>query len=884
MILIWLGGLARRRIGRLLGAIAGVALAVALLADLGAFLASSSASMTAKAVASVPVDWQVQLVNGADAEAAGAAIGKAAAYDKRQAVGYADVAGFEARSGGTVQTTGPGKAIGLDPSYRRDFPGQLRALLGPLDGVLLAQQTAANLHVTIGDHVTIQRMGQAPIEVAVDGIVDLPNADSLFQAVGLPAGAAPQAPPDNVILLPLARWHELFDPQANVRPDSVKVQLHIGLRHDLLPGNPAAAFAQVANAGRNLEARIAGSGLLANNLAARLDAVRADALYAQVLFLFLGTPGALLAVLLTIAVAASGAAQRRRDQALLRTRGATSAGILLLAASETLAVAGFGIAFGLLIADLLSAIVLHASFFDRGMWIWLCAAAVLGLIATSVAVLVPAWMGLGNLTVAQAGAAIAPSPTPLWQRAYLDILLLALAAVLFWRSQNAGYQLVLAPEGVPQSSVDYHAFLAPLLLWIGIALFTIRLLRLALGRGRGFLATALRLVAGALSGIVAVSLSRQKNRLTHGVVLLLVAISFATSTAVFDTTYNAQSLVDAELTNGADVTVTGRPGAPASDLMARLRALPGVAAAQAMQHRFAYVGTDLQDLYGVDAAHIGEATSMSDAYFQGGDAKATLRTLAGTPDGLLVSEETVRDFQLQRGDRINLRLQSLSDHQYHVVPFRFIGVVREFPTAPRDSFLVANAAYVAGQTGSNAAEIVLLRAMGEPSALAAAAREASASLPGAKVTDVGASLRLIQSSLTAIDLAGLTRLELVFAILMAAGSAGIVFALNLADRRRALVLLSALGATQRQIGAFIWSEALIILVAGLILGLATGAAVAQILVMMLTGVFDPPPQSLAIPWGYLLLLVACAILASVAAVLITRAAAGRSLIEGLKTL
>src|SRR5260370_35318688 len=146
--------------------------------------------------------------------------------------------------------------------------------------------------------------------------------------------------------------------------------------------------------------------------------------------------------------------------------------------------------------------------------------------------------------------------------------------------------------------------------------------------------------------------------------------------------------------------------------MARLRALPGVAAAQAMQHRFAYVGTDLQDLYGVDAAHIGEATSMSDAYFQGGDAKATLRALAGTPDGLLVSEETVRDFQLQRGDRINLRLQSLSDHQYHVVPFRFIGAVREFPTAPRDSFLVANADYRAGQTGSTPARFVWACAAG----------------------------------------------------------------------------------------------------------------------------------------------------------------------------
>src|SRR5258706_16018117 len=103
MISIWLSGLVRWRVGRLLGTIAGVALAVALLADLGAFLASSAASMTFKAVASVPVDWQVQIVNGTDSDAVTAAVGKAIAYDKRQAVGYADVTGFEARSGGTIQ-------------------------------------------------------------------------------------------------------------------------------------------------------------------------------------------------------------------------------------------------------------------------------------------------------------------------------------------------------------------------------------------------------------------------------------------------------------------------------------------------------------------------------------------------------------------------------------------------------------------------------------------------------------------------------------------------------------------------------------------------------------------------------------------------------------
>ncbi|WP_316149635.1 hypothetical protein [Cupriavidus sp. BIC8F] len=69
-----------------------------------------------------------------------------------------------------------------------------------------------------------------------------------------------------------------------------------------------------------------------------------------------------------------------------------------------------------------------------------------------------------------------------------------------------------------------------------------------------------------------------------------------------------------------------------------------------MQHRLAYVGTDLQDLYGIDATHIAAATRMSDAYFESRDARATLDLLARTPDGILVSEETVKDFQLRLGD------------------------------------------------------------------------------------------------------------------------------------------------------------------------------------------------------------------------------------------
>ena len=47
-----------------------------------------------------------------------------------------------------------------------------------------------------------------------------------------------------------------------------------------------------------------------------------------------------------------------------------------------------------------------------------------------------------------------------------------------------------------------------------------------------------------------------------------------------------------------------------------------------------------------------------------------------------------------------------------------------------------------------------------------------------------------------------------------------------------------------------------ILISGMILGFGTGFAIAKMLVKVLTGVFDPPPQSLTIPWAYLMLLVA----------------------------
>lgn len=879
----WLKGLFRRRAGRLCGAILGVGLTVTLLADIGLFTAFSAAAMTKRAVADVPVDWQVQTVNSANPAAVMGAMKKGARFSALARVGYADTAGFTAQTGGTLQTTGPGKVLGIPRDYRRLFPAEVRQLTGAREGVLVAQQTAANLHVKEGDTLSIMRVGLAPVLVKVNGIVDLPAADSLFQAIGMPAGTAPQAPPDNVVLLPDDVWHRVFDGQAVVRPDSVHTQVHAKLAENL-PADPVKASIYAQQLANNLEARIAGGGIVGNNLAARLDGVREDALYARVLFLFLGVPGVALAILLTLAVSASGSTHRRQEQALMRVRGASTRQLLRLAALEASAVGLGGALLG-------SAATLAAwpAIVPGGMPVggttiqWFVVAGLAGFILALAAILYPAWKESRHASVASTRVQVGRPGRAWWQKVFLDLALLVVAAIMIWRTAAGGYQIVLAPEGVPATSVHYEAFLGPLCLWVGGILLALRLWENGLLARKRLLARILKPVGRELSSVVAASLGRQRTMVAGGIIFAALALSFAVSTSIFNATYNAQSRVDAELTNGSDVTVTGMADAAPSLKLDRLRSLPGVQAAEPMLHRFAYVGSDLQDIYGINPSRIERVTHLSNAYFAGGSARAVLSALARQSDGVLVAEETVRDFQLHPGDRVNLRLMG-DDHQYHVIPFHFIGIVREFPTAPTDSFLVANANYIAHQTHIDTAETVLMRAKGDPAGLAAAVRKAVRDLPGAKVSDILSTSRTIGSSLTAVDLRGLTHLELFFAIALLMGATGLMLALGLAERKRTFAVLAALGARKEQLGAFLWSEGLLVWLGGSLTGAVMGLGIAVALVKVLTGVFDPPPQFLSVPWGYLAALGVSSAVATALAVILNNRHSTQTMLGELKSL
>jgi putative ABC transport system permease protein len=379
-------------------------------------------------------------------------------------------------------------------------------------------------------------------------------------------------------------------------------------------------------------------------------------------------------------------------------------------------------------------------------------------------------------------------------------------------------------------------------------------------------------------------MSRQRRLLARGLALVALTGAFAGSTAVFNSTYQQQATVDARLTNGADVTVTESPGAHAgSREAARLERIPGVASVEPMQHRFAYVGGDLQDLYGVRPQTIGNAGKLQDTWFRGGTASGLMHELAVRPDAVLVAAETVHDFQLSPGDLIRLRLQDAATHKFKTVPFHYAGVAKEFPTAPSDSFLVANASYVARSTGDSSVATFLVQPSGAtPHTVAQRVRRAVGA--AAQVSDIETQRRVVGSNLTAVELGGLTRVELAFALVLAVAACGITLALGFRERRRTFAIARALGAKRRHLGAFVWSESVFVASGGLVLGALLATVMAWLLIKILTGVFDPAPAAASIPWTFLGGVVALTLAAAAAASAAALRSLARSTPEDLRDL
>jgi putative ABC transport system permease protein len=869
--------------GRTAVRIAVLAAAVGLLGAMLLFVGHSLATMTGSAIRGVPLDWQAPAASYAQAGSVASGVARQPGVLQASAAATAPFAAASHTNAAGTTSAGSGLILAVPPSYRAHIAAfrYLQGSLAPGE-IVLDQQLAATLQAKIGDTVAITpATGTRPQRFRVSGIAVITAPDIVFQPLNPLLGPAPAQPPANAAIMPLATFAATLGRAlpsiasgaggASAVPgaqNGVQWQVQAQLDPHGLGSTPAQAFTRAGEVLHRVERALPGHVRVqfVDNLSDQLNTAAGDALYAEALYIMLAIPGALAALGLAYLAALGTVERDRRDLALLRARGATRRQLIGAAVTES---AILGLIAGVVGAG--AALVAAALIVTGGVGLTVTRGAVTAIVCVAVATAGALAARLGataavwRSSVSEGRRSVRREQSPLWQRLYLDLVALAISGLIYWLTASTGFAAVVNPDSNPTLSLSVYMFFAPALLWVGATLLLVRLR----GRTLGWVA---RHAAGERArttrGFLLASAGRRGSAINRGLIVLGLLLAFAVNLGIFTATYNQQANIDAQLTLGGDVTVTAPPGVISRHhLQAKVAGLPGVGATTAVDHSYAYVGPDLQDTFGIDPATIARGTTLRDSYFIGADAAQTMRRLESTRDGILVSKETISDYQLGVGDRLFLQVLDHRTDRFRTVPFHVAGVVQEFPSAPRDSFMVANLPYLQSVDHAGGANVLFLKAADPAAASIAVARATRAD--GTIVENIDQQTAQTVSSITTVDLRGISHIEEAFTIALAAAAIALFVTLAVNERRHEFATMAALGATMRTIGAFVWSEAALVLAAGLLLAAGLGMVLALMLVAMLQHVFDPPPDQLDIPWAYLGTLTGTALVAGSLAIAIT---------------
>jgi putative ABC transport system permease protein len=877
MTLLALRGLARTP-ARSLVRVLVLAAAVALLGSMLIFIGHSLRTMSESAVRSVPLDWQGPVGSAAAAQRVAAGVARQPGILAAAPAATAPFAGTAHSAPVGRISSASGAVLAVPPDYPRRIK-TFRYLRGGLKpgAIVLDQQLAATLQAQVGDTITLTpRPGSKPLPFRVSGVALVTSPDVLFQPLNPLSGPAPAQPPADIAILPLSTFVSRVAPAlpsvSTASPGSsavpgaqtgVQWQVQAQLDPHALGGSPAAALKRATQIRNRVERTFPGQVQFVDNLGDTLNTATGDALYAETLYVMLAVPGALVALALAYLAALGTVERDRRDLALLRARGASRRDLLTLTLCES---AVIGLLAGLLgtAAALLAvqSLVSGAGTLGPARVLVTLAVCIVLAFAGAASARLGAGAAVFRGSVVEARRSVRRTGKPLWQRLYLDVLALGVSGLVYWLTARTGFSAVVNPDSNPTLSLSVYMFLAPALLWIGATLLLVRL------RGR-ILAWVARRVAGeratTTSGFLLASAGRRGAAINRGLVVTALLLAFGVNLGVFTATYDQQTRVDAQLTLGADVVVTAPPGAVVQhDLQGRIRKIQGVSGTTAVDHSYAYVGPDLQDTFGIDPGTLGHGTSLRDSYFLGGSAAQMLANLRARPDGILVSRETITDYSLATGDLLKLRVLDRRTGSFRIAPFHVAGVVQEFPSAPRDSFMVANLSYLRSVTHDPGPNVVFVRT-GDPVPVSQRVAAATRTI-GTQVKNIRQQTVQTVSSITTVDLAGISRIEEAFALVLAAAAIGLFVLVALAERRHELATMAALGASLRSVAAFVWSEAALVLGAALVCAALLGWLLAEMLIAMLQHVFDPPPDQLAVPWSFLGGLAGAAVLGGAIAV------------------
>ncbi|MBN1937485.1 MAG: FtsX-like permease family protein [Anaerolineae bacterium] len=469
----------------------------------------------------------------------------------------------------------------------------------------------------------------------------------------------------------------------------------------------------------------------------------------------------------------------------------------------------------------------------------------------------------------------------LWQRAFIDLLLLVPALYGLWVLRGRGSVAPATPEGLTASSAaasassfsDPLAFGVPVFLVFGIALFAIRIFP-ALMRLLAWLANVWR---GAVPVLVFRHLSRTSRQHTGPLLLLILTLSLAVFTASMARTLDDYTLAKAYYDVGADLRLveagesTQTEGVSGSALAPQ----PAQTQVEGAQWLFLPVETHL-DIGGVESAArvwvktadvtlptkkftarlmgIDRTDLPRVAFFRSDFAPASLgalmNALAVRNDGILASRE-VLDYGVAVGDQVDMVLPLGNNPR---AQFTIVGMIDLFPRLyPEDGpFFVANLEHIFNLAGGIYPYDVWLKTS---QTLGAEGVQIEARNLGFNVTAVYNARADVERAIQQPDrqgVFGLLSVGFIISALLTVLGFLIYAYLSFWQRQIELGILRALGLSAGQMALSLVLEQLTLILAGAAVGTGAGVLVSRLFIPFLqVGVGEhaqTPPFVVQVAW------------------------------------
>ena len=821
-------------------------------ADLRATFSSREVVVPVRANAPVPVE---------PAELA-RAIAHVPGVAAAEQLAFVDLGPGSLRSGAT-RVTGPVRLFGLDDSYR-DHDGSIRLVHGswqPGHGLLSAEAARA-LGVGLGGVVGIELPGRAPpLPVRISGITDLTRARSLFSSRQGQQLEEFLYRADSLVIDP-----ELFasvvlpafskattTPGGVVKSRPVR-EVDVAIDRARLDTDPGTALAQTRAVAARIAAVAPGQDELVDNISNALQVARDDARVAKRMFLLLGLPGAVLAAILSGYAGGVLAGAQRREQALLRVRGANRRQLLVMHALRTLALTAAGSVLGLGLGLGSAIAVLPADALGRAGLASLLASALLatglGFLAGGAALYASGRRAIRR-DIGEQRAQLWSRP-PAWRRLRLDLAALLVVVTAAVVASRAG-----AFEGAAGSvyegrsvSLRTQLLVVPLGVWVSGALVLGRLVE----RGLARLPVPDPPRFGRLPwAILTRSLRRRPWSATGGVIVVALVVALGIGVASFTVSYHRAKAADARFTVGSDLRVTPGPASTVEHPPGFVSALgvPGVQLATPVVFGLrnavvqSEVNEDAANLAAVDPASFAQVAALDDSCFEDATAAEAMEALGHDPDGVFVSADVAEVLRLDTGDPVRV-LFARGTKEQKLSEMTVLGLFERLPGLPEGADVLVNLQQPLRLVPTTTASFFLARTVdSHPATLARAAgalRQGPGSVDVLRIDTRETALDKDQSSLAALDIHGLLTLDYAYAVAMALTAIAIyVFGLLLA-RRREYVTMRAQGLRAGEVRLLILLEAGGAAGLGCLAGLLVGGGMAYFLVRLLRPLFvlQPP--------------------------------------------